>query len=193
MSSISVNKPFNPDHVIESILFFNKLDNSLYSKINEVSKSKPNLVRAAAPLIGLTLAATGLAKRVSAVGEAVIKGLTNILGAPFSNKFDALKGLKQILVSVPFFAFSLVVSPIILTIGAGITTTNMILRPEEYSNKEIKSLEKVANKFNQLIDKNYIIQKADILEMQLNYPHQSPEKIKEGLEAQLKLFRFIYA
>lgn len=48
--------------------------------------------------------ALSLATVVASVGESIIKGLANILGAPFSKQCDFWRGVKQIFMHAPYKA-----------------------------------------------------------------------------------------
>ena len=123
--------PFEFNHTMQSDIFFEGLKTSLYEKIAEASE-KSSWMRASGPLVAIASAALTLSMRVAEVVESIIKGLANIFGSPFSEKCSALKGLKQIFISLPSNVFSLAIAPFEIGIGGIVTTFGMAINPRGY-------------------------------------------------------------
>jgi len=121
----------------------------MWEGVSQASE-KSVFMRVTGPFIAIASALLSLAERVASVGEAIIKGLANIFGSPFPNKCNALKGLEQIFIELPWHALSLVIFPVEIGIRALITSVCMLVIPKGYSkNRKIfyqERLEKLERK-----------------------------------------------
>lgn len=75
-----------------------------------------------------------LVLRVGIIGETIIKALANIFGAPFSDNFVCLKGIKQLFIQFPLAVLSLIFLPIEAGLILLCDTIGMAISPYGYSN-----------------------------------------------------------
>lgn len=137
-------------NTVQCVVWASQTKTSLYKNANELSKEHPNMMRITGIGYGVASASITIALRVGQVGETIIKGFGNIFGAPFSDKCDCLKGLKQIFVLLPLSVLSLITSPLEGTLTILTHTLGMLYSPEWYSNTKKEGSADEAAIFNVL-------------------------------------------
>ena len=90
-------------------------------------------IRLAAPLLALSTAALRLALIVSCVVEPIIKGISNIFGAPLFDQCSLKRGLKQITVDVAKGVFTAGVICIITPIEAVCNLFGVAIAPRQHN------------------------------------------------------------
>jgi hypothetical protein len=128
-------------HNLGSSLYFDELKLSLYEKVEKNSANHPGRIRALAPLIALGTQTLNLAKRISQVAEAPLKGLFNIVACPFSEDAKFLRGVRFLAIYTPYRVAQLAFSVIDLPARFVITTLRLFIMPQGYSKSRKEEIE----------------------------------------------------
>jgi len=83
--------------------------------------------------VGLAQALLTIAGHVAELGESIIKGGCNLVGAPFSKKCKAIIGAKQLFLNVPLQALYLIEAPIAHIAYTFFTTIGFLVNPFSYT------------------------------------------------------------
>ena len=120
---------FDLSNTCQSAIYFE--DIKVKVKVNEkliaFSKKHTNIARFTGLPIALCYSLLNIAKSVSGVAESVIKGIVNILGAPFSEECNFLNGLKQLFVQFPVHISHTITGFAVLTVCEILTTPVFML------------------------------------------------------------------
>lgn len=119
-------------NIAQSQAFFSNVKKNMYEGAKNASK-KSGFMRLSGPFISVASSLVSLSAKVSTVGEAFIKGLANIFGAPFSKKCSAMTGLKQLTLQLPAHVLALVFSPVKMVGGFMANSIGMAVSPTFYS------------------------------------------------------------
>lgn len=84
------------EHAIKSRLY-----KSIY-EFSIASKSNKRWIKLSGFGVGIISGLLTISKRIARVAECILKGLANIFGAPFSDKCNAPRGLKQLFLEAPW-------------------------------------------------------------------------------------------
>jgi hypothetical protein len=83
--------------------------------------------------IGAACALAAIIFRTTAVAESLFKGFANISGAPFSDRFEALKGFKQLFVDLPINVAKLIFLMPLEVVGDLVLTPLAMLDSPQYA------------------------------------------------------------
>lgn len=185
-----MNVGFEFSHVAQSAIFFEKQKIEVYENLIDFSKQH----RIAACFIGLPVAVcfalVDIAKSISTVAEAIFKGLGNIFGSAFSDKYSLLKGVKQLFVQ----------SSLNLSLGAFtsifvnipemfMASVRMLLSPSSALNyyKKIEESEREMLEFitSDKISKLRQYQQMDLVQLE----HENPDEYVKFIRLELKFLK----
>jgi hypothetical protein len=110
----------------------NYLKARMYQKLHAASK-KTGWVRLTGPGVGLASGLMTIAKRVAIIGEAIIKGVGNLFGAPFSKQCSLKHGLANIFLVLPANILCLPFSITSAVVGLFSKTIFMACNPKSYT------------------------------------------------------------
>lgn len=103
------------------------LNEKIFNDIEDLA-NKSGFTRLISPLAGGYVFLSGIVEVVSQIGETLIKGLTNLFGAPFSERCNALRGVKQLFIKLPikvvFAVFDIAyfaILSVVVTIGVTVS------------------------------------------------------------------------
>ena len=94
---------------------------------------KTPLVRLGAPAVAVGSALLTIIFRVAAVGETTLKGVGNVFGAPFFNRCNFLRGVRQLYIDLPIKLYFVALTALEIPIGALVTTVALVILPRQYS------------------------------------------------------------
>lgn len=144
-----MNTGFDLSNTAQSAIFFEDLKIKASEKLINFSRKHTNIARFTGLPIALSFSLLELARAVSIIGEAFIKGIANIFGAPFSNKCEFLKGIKQIVFQFPIHLIIAAIWWPMETIGTTILTPlSMLISPIE----ELESKKEIAEESKKILE-----------------------------------------
>ena len=142
-----MNTNFNFSIVCQSTIFFADLTIDASERLIEFSKTHNNIARFMGLPIALCFSLLDLAQAISTLGEVIIKGIANIFGSPFSEKYKFSKGVKQIFFQLPLNLLRSVIGvPLKIVVQILNLSIRMLVSPTNAleSNKiEVESVKKI--------------------------------------------------
>ncbi len=93
-----------------------------------------------APILGLAKGSLVLARDIGFLGEAIFKGIGNIIGSPFTDECSATKGFRQIIFLVPVALAIVALSPLHALAKAIYTTVRLMFDHTNYINGKAEPL-----------------------------------------------------
>lgn len=110
-----------------------KLYKSLYTSSTK-SKANKRWIKLSGLGVGIVSGLLTIAKRVGRVGECILKGLINIVGAPCFENCNAVTGLKQLFLEAPWqLVVKLPLSVIMLIFSIPFKTYSFASSPKSYA------------------------------------------------------------
>lgn len=122
---------FNLSNISQFQILYNELKIKAFDNLIEFSNQHETLARIAGLPISLCIPLLKIVETIAIVAEASIKGISNIFGAPLSEKCVFSKGVKQIFLQIPLhLILNTITLPLNLSIGILINLIAISVHPQ---------------------------------------------------------------